>query len=115
MGELKHLTVNEWPEADRAAFRAAYEPGDVFDGTAGPGAHLSEGTRKMIEIYYRRWLGFLKANYPDDLSISPVERINPARVRGFIEHLSVDIKPIAVTIAAHLLYTAAKLFCSNSG
>ena len=114
MGELKHLPVNEWPEADRAAFRAAYEPGDVFDGTAGPGAHLSEGTRKMIEIYYRRWLGFLKANYPDDLSISPVERINPARVRGFIEHLSADIKPIAVTIAAHLLYTAAKLFAPTA-
>jgi hypothetical protein len=44
MRELKHLPVNRWPQADREAFRIAYEPGDVFDETAGPGAHLSEGT-----------------------------------------------------------------------
>ena len=25
MRVLKHLPVNEWPEADRAVFRAAYE------------------------------------------------------------------------------------------
>ena len=76
MGELKHLPVSEWPEADRAAFRAAYEPGDVFDETTGPGAQHSEGTREMIELGYRRWLGFLKANYPDDLSAPPAERIS---------------------------------------
>ena len=35
MRTLKHLPVNEWPEADSAAFRTAYEPGDVFDETAG--------------------------------------------------------------------------------
>ncbi len=102
MGELKHLPVNEWPETDRTAFRAAYEPGDVFDGTSGPGAHLSEGTRKMIEISYRRWLGFLKANYPDNLSIPPAEHIKPERVRSFIERLRAEIKPITVVIAAHL-------------
>ncbi len=109
MRELKHLPLNEWPEADCAAFRAAYEPGDVFDGTSGPGAHLSEGTRKMIEISYRRWLGFLKANYPNDLSIPPAERIKPERVRSFIERLRAEVKPITVVIAADLLYTAAKL------
>jgi hypothetical protein len=65
MSELKHLPVSEWPEADREAFRTAYEPGDVFDETNGPGAHLSEGTRTMIQVSYRRWLGYLKANYPE--------------------------------------------------
>jgi hypothetical protein len=37
MRTLKHLPANKWPEADRAAFRAAFEPGDLLDGTAGPG------------------------------------------------------------------------------
>jgi hypothetical protein len=37
MRTLKHLPVSEWREADRAAFRAAYEPGDVFD----PSQHWS--------------------------------------------------------------------------
>jgi hypothetical protein len=74
MRTLKHLPVHEWPEADRAAFRAAYEPGDVFDETSGPGAHLAEGTRKAIEFTYRRWLAFLKANYPDDFAMPPSRR-----------------------------------------
>jgi hypothetical protein len=40
MHALKHLPVNDWPEADRAAFRVAYEPGDLFEGSAGPGLTL---------------------------------------------------------------------------
>ena len=51
MRTLKHLPVNEWPEADRAAFRAAYEPGDLFDETAGPGAHLAEGDARRDQVY----------------------------------------------------------------
>ena len=50
MGQLKHLPVNEWPEADREAFRAAYEPGDVFDETAGPGAHLSQSKPTTVAL-----------------------------------------------------------------
>ena len=66
MRTLKHLPENEWPEADRQALRAAYEPGDTFDETAGPGAHFAERTREAIKFAYRRWLGFLKPNYSDD-------------------------------------------------
>ena len=95
---MRELPVNEWPEADRTMLRAAYKPGDLFDGTAGPGVHLAEGTRKAIEFTYRRWLGFLKANYPDDLSIAPADRITPERVRAFIECLSVTMKPNTVAI-----------------
>jgi hypothetical protein len=93
MRTLKHLPENEWPEADRQALRAAYEPGDIFDDTAGPGAHLAESSRNAIKFAYRRWLGFLKANYADDLSTAPPGRITPQRVRTFIEHLSAQIKP----------------------
>jgi integrase/recombinase XerD len=114
MEQLKHLPINEWPEADREAFRAAYEPGDVFDETAGPGADLSQGTRKMIEVSYRRWLGFLKVNYPDDLSVPPAERINSERVRSFIEHISAESKPTTVALVAHLLNAAAKLIAPTT-
>jgi integrase len=109
MRALKHLPVSEWPEADHEAFRSAYEPGDVFDDTAGPGAHLSDGSRRMIRCTYRRWLGFLKANYPDDLSISPAERITPERGRAFIEDLIANRRPSTVAIAAAHLYDAARL------
>ena len=46
------------------AFDRAYEPGDIFDETAGPGAHLAPGTRGMIRTAYRRWLGFLSGARP---------------------------------------------------
>ncbi|MBN9023312.1 MAG: hypothetical protein J0H08_14725 [Rhizobiales bacterium] len=68
MRMLKHLPVAIWPEADRQAFAAAYLPGDIFDDTAGPGAHLAEGTRRMVETVYRRWLGFLMGEYPEDFA-----------------------------------------------
>jgi integrase/recombinase XerD len=114
MRTLKHLPVNDWPEADRAAFRAAYEPGDLFDGTAGPGAHLAEGTRGAIRFAYRRWLAFLKANHPDDLSVAPAERITPERVRAFIHCLSAQIGQSSVAAAAARLYAAARLIAPTT-
>jgi integrase/recombinase XerD len=114
MRTLKHLPVNEWPEADREAFRAAYEPGDVFDETAGPGAHLAETTRTSIRFTYRRWLGFLKANNPDDFSMPPAERITPERVRTFIDHLGAEAGPSSVAIAANRLYAAAQLIAPTT-
>jgi integrase/recombinase XerD len=114
MRTLKHLPVNEWPEADRAAFRVAYEAGDVFDGTAGPGAHLAEGTRRAIEFTYRRWLGFLTPNHPGDLSMAPAERITPERVRGFIDHLNAEIGPSSVAVACDRLYAAARLIAPTA-
>jgi hypothetical protein len=114
MRALKHVPVNEWPEADRAAFRAVYEPGDLFDGTAGPGAHLAAGTCQMTKFGYRRWLGFLKANYPDDLSMPPAERITLERVPAFIDHLSAQMGPSSVAVAADRLYAAARLIAPTA-
>jgi integrase len=114
MRTLKHLPLNEWPEADRQVFRVVYEPGDAFDDTAGPGAHLSEGSRRMIQSTYRRWLGFLKAKYPDELSMPPHERITLERVRAFIDHLSAHIRPSSVAIAAAHLYDAARLIAPST-
>jgi integrase/recombinase XerD len=114
MRTLKHLPVNEWPEADRAAFSAAYAPGDVFDDTAGCGAHLSEGTREWVKFVYRRWLGFLKATYPETLSMPPAERITPERVCAFIEHLSTSTRPSSTAIAVDRLYKAAQLIDPTS-
>jgi hypothetical protein len=109
MRTLKHLPVDEWPEVDRQAFKSAYEPGDLFDETAGPGAHFAEGTRRMIGTAYRRWLGFLNANYPDDLFMPPADRINPERVCAFIKHLSTEARASSVAFVAHNLYRAARL------
>jgi integrase/recombinase XerD len=114
MRTLKHLPETEWPAVDRRVLRAAYEPGDIFDETAGPGAHLAEGTRKAIWFACRRWLGFLKENYPDDLSKAPAERITPEQVRAYIEHLSAEMRPTSVAITVGRLYAAARLIAPTA-
>lgn len=72
---LKHLPVDLWPDADRQAFAHAFEKGDIFDETAGCGAHLSKGTRVHIKKAYRRWLGFIATHHPDDLEMEPGKRL----------------------------------------
>ena len=104
MRKLKHLPLEAWPPADHDAFGVAYEPGDVFDESCGPGAHYSEGWRRMIRTTYRRWLGFLTEHYPADLLKPPAERITPERVRAFIEHLSAEVRPTTVAMAIDNLY-----------
>lgn len=109
MRKLKHLSWDQLPMADIEAFAKAYEPGDIFEDTAGPGAHLAEGTRKMIQTAYRRWLGFLAEHYPNDLLKPPADRITTDRVRAFIEHLRVEIRATSVANAVDNLCYAARL------
>jgi integrase/recombinase XerD len=109
MRKLNHLRLDQWPAADIEAFASAFAPGDIFDETAGPGAHLAEGTRRMIRTAYRRWLGFLKQYYPDDLRLAPADRISPDRVRTLIEHLSAEVGSTTVAIVIDNLRYAARL------
>src|SRR5262245_41807660 len=107
MRKLKHLPLEQWPHVDHEAFRAAYQPGDIFDGTAGSGAHLSEGTRRMIETAWRRFLGFLAEFYPDDLLKPPADRITPDRIRNFIDHLRSEVRMTTVAhVISNLCYAA---------
>ena len=113
MREPKHLPLDQWPAVDIEAFVSAFAPGDIFDETAGPGAHLAEGTRRMIRTAYRRWLGYLKERYPDDLLQAPADRICPDRVRAFIDHLGAEVGSTTVTVAIDNLCYAARLIAPD--
>ena len=95
------------PVADTAAFAKAYLPGDIFDETNGPGAHHSEGWRRMIRTSYRRWLGYLTEYHPADLLLAPAERITPERLRSFVELLSSEVRQTTVAVSIANLYAAA--------
>src|SRR5215218_11304296 len=60
------LRVEDWPAADRDAWRALFTTGDLFD-EKGPGAHLAPRTRTSLENAYGRWLGFLARLEPHGL------------------------------------------------
>jgi len=107
MGKLKHLPLENWPKADIEAFAKVYEPGDIFDETVGPGAHLGEGTRKMIRTAYRRWLGFLIEYNPEALFEPPADRITLDRVRRFVHQLESEVRSTSVaTVIDNLCYAA---------
>lgn len=106
---LKHLPQPQWPPADRLAFDAAFCPGDLFDETAGAGAHLAAGSRKSILNGYRRWLGFLSLCHPVDLQTPPADRITRARVRDYLDDLSKTMRPSSVATTLQCLYYAARL------
>ena len=109
MAAIWHLPFDQWPIADREALAVAFAPGDILDGTAGPGAHLAEGTRKKIVSGYRRWLGFLKCTHPDDLEIQPSHRITRDRVREYVETLQVELSSTSVAMSIDELQYAARL------
>ncbi len=113
MRTLKHLPLDQWPDADMQAFKAVYAPGNIFDETNGPGAHLAQGTRCTIETTYRRWLGYLHLNKTDDLQLSPTTRITPARVRTFIEQIRTEVRPTSVTFNINGLFYAARLIAPH--
>jgi integrase len=107
--KLKHLPVDQWPTDDIAAFAKAYEPGDVFDETAGAGAHHKEGTRGLVRTAWGRWLGFLKEVFPEALLEPPGDRITPERVKAFVAHCSAETRMNTVAINLDNLYHGARL------
>jgi hypothetical protein len=94
----KHLTRDQWPEADIEAFRKGYLEGDPFDGGGGRGSHWAKGTRLYVETAYRRWLGFLDCQDPSSLALRPEHRIDRDRVRLFIDHLRQEIRHSSVSV-----------------
>jgi integrase/recombinase XerD len=113
MDVSKHLPLSELPDGDHAAFADAYAPGDIFDVMRGPGAHLAEGTRRMIQTGYGRWLAFLRQAHPSALPMPPAGRISPERVRAFIEHLALEVRPTSLAFTSSSLLNAARLLAPD--
>jgi integrase len=85
----------------------------MFDDDVGAGAHLSQRTRRTIRFGWRRWLGFLTAEHPEDLQFPAPGRITPERVRAYIEHLDADMSAGSVATTVTQLYNAARLIAPD--
>jgi integrase len=62
-------------------------PGDILDGTVGPGFHWKNETREKYRKGYGRWLTFLIVNGLFCAQEVPQERVTPDRVAQYIEEL----------------------------
>lgn len=81
------LTVDRWPEGDRLAWERAMAPGDILDGTVGPGFHWREQTREKYRKGYGRWLTFLVMHTLLEPDIAAADRVTPERVELYCDDL----------------------------
>ena len=102
------LPWDAWPEADRRAWEAAVRPGDVLED-GGPASHWAPRTKRTILYGYRRWLGHLAINDPDQLTSAPMERIHAESIRNYVETLDASITPAGTFNYVKHLYYAARV------
>lgn len=90
------LKLEHWPEADRQAWEAIFEPGDILDGTVGPGHHWSEETRAIRRKGYGRWLTFLIGSGLLNQDDPPAARITKPHIAQYLAELRNQVAPWTV-------------------
>jgi len=106
-----YLPYTEWPRADEALWKKAFEPTvDLFDG-GGPGAHLSERTVQQLEYAYGKFLYFISVEHDDLLKQPPARRLNPKVIGEFVNFQPGTCG--AVTLSNYLghLWIALRYLC----
>jgi integrase/recombinase XerD len=89
------LCLEEWPAADRQAWRAAAQDGPLF-GDAGRACHWAPITRAQVEKGYGMWLNFLAWRGELDQEAAPSARAIPSRVIDYIRELETRLAPVSV-------------------
>lgn len=83
------LRFGEWPSADRELWQNGLEAGDILTGEAYA-AGLRSATIRNSARGYGRWLAVLVQVDRLALSLCPVDRVTPARVRAFLAALQCE-------------------------
>ena len=89
------LPLDFWPAADRTAWQAALEPGDVFTA-AGRAAGWAEKTRKQVCKNHGLWLGHLQRRWPERLKVPAGDRLAFDAMRSFVEELQARVSSVSV-------------------
>ena len=95
-----------WPEADRLAWAAALQPGDVLD-PGGPASRWAVLTRAGAARAYGRWLTWLDGAGQLGPGMAFAEQATPGRVRDFIAALRQVNAPMTVLHRVESLARAA--------
>lgn len=93
------LKLAAWPMADRLAWEAASDPGNVLDG-CGPVAGWAPATRRSVTKAYGRWLAWIVATASEEADIGPGRRVTPQRVAAYVSDLRSQC--VSITIVAYI-------------
>ncbi len=80
---LTSMKTCDWPEIDRALWRAARASGGPFD-ICGPASAWAPATLLTVERGYGVWLRWLARTGQLDPALRPIERVTQNRVRAFL-------------------------------
>lgn len=101
--QARHLPIDQWPDADRAAWACAQRASSIFDD-GGTVADWSERTRDDAQRQYGYWLQYLQQQ---GLLIDggPATRVTKARLQAYAEHLAetISINSVAIYLDQLLL------------
>ena len=95
-----------WPAADRLAWDAALQPGDVLD-PGGPASRWAPLTRSGAARAYGRWLTWLDGTGQLEPGASFADQVTPERVRDFVGALQPVNAPMTVLHRIESLARAA--------
>jgi integrase/recombinase XerD len=102
------LKLEEWPVADRLAWSAALQPGDVLD-LGGAASHWSPATVRWMSNAYGHWLGWLKRNALFDADGTAAQAIQPALVARYASDMRAVNASSTVADRVQKLYLVAKV------
>jgi site-specific recombinase XerD len=89
------MKIEDWPAADRAAWQAAREPGDVLD-PEGLAADWRPATVRKNMSGYGRWLTWLDLCGVLDRDAEPAGRVTPERIAAYVGDLQARNAPNTV-------------------
>ena len=107
--ERRCLPVAEWPTRDQNAWNAILRPAGFLE-PASPAAGWAPDTRRAVAKSYGRLLGWLAETGQLDCDAGPLERIDPALVNSFVQHLrTMNVDRTVITRLIHLEMLARAL------
>jgi integrase len=108
----KGMAKGSWPLQDHELWRAAFEDDGLFAG--GPASHWAEGSRGSVGASYGRWLGFLRDNAPEALSLPVAERVDRPRVKQYVQLLQTQVGALTTAVYIKHLFLALRAMCPEA-
>jgi integrase len=106
--ERQTLRIDEWPEAERLAWKEACRP-SVRLKKGGTGNHLATVSQDDIARRYGRYLGFLKRTGRLDPNAPPASLVTPENVEAYMADFKGKISSVTAWNCIYKLRRAAQL------